>query len=438
MIADYLKNTKGNFSITFAFMATVLLMGVAVAVDISSAVGQRSKLQDLADAAVLAAASSGEQEEDELQLIAEDSVDANDFTGLSLETELKILENNALNVTVSTSVKPFLMGIFGKKALDIAAVAEAPPKGSSPMNVALVLDSTKSMEGAKLAALQDAANDFVDTFDDGLDNMRISVVPFAEYVRLPLTYSTAPWINVAPPGNECWTTIDEDNSTNCRQEGTGEDEHTVCDVTVTQEVCEWKEWDGCVGSRLEPLNAAVDYGMDPMQGFTVGTWCHSTMQPLTSNFTDIRTAIDGMNPWQQTYMPAGLIWGWRTLTPEAPLSEADTDDKDERRSSMILMSDGENTRSIAEAPANDFEGRYHWGEDVDAANALTASLCESIKADGITIYTIAFEVPDSATRALLRNCASSPSLAYSSNNAAQLKRAFENIGEKLAQVRLSK
>ena len=57
--------------------------------------------------------------------------------------------------------------------------------------VALVLDTTKSMEGARLAELKRAARKFLDTIDASLpDNdanaFKVAIVPFSEYVNVGL------------------------------------------------------------------------------------------------------------------------------------------------------------------------------------------------------------------------------------------------------------
>jgi len=56
MLKKYLLNTSGNFGIMFALFSTVLLLGAGIAVDYAGMINQRTKLQNVIDAAVLAAA----------------------------------------------------------------------------------------------------------------------------------------------------------------------------------------------------------------------------------------------------------------------------------------------------------------------------------------------------------------------------------------------
>jgi len=442
MWKTYIGDQKGHFSIIFAIVITVILMAIAVSIDSSNAYRHRAKMQDLADAAVLAAAASGEQTQAKLEDIAQDSVASNNLAGTELDVTLTILGDNTLQVTVSASIDTLLMGMFGRDAIDISGLAEAPPKGINPLNIALILDSTQSMEGSKMTALRSAANNLVDSLENDDGDVQISVVPFARYTRIPRSYDSEPWLEINPSVNSCWMVHDPDNSVNCDPVTYDEDENKVynCEIKVEKEQCAFIEYNGCVASRHAPHHLEAGFVSQRIQGFTAGGSCATELQPLTTSFADVRNTIAAIDTRDRTYMPSGLIWGWRSLTPDAPMTEANTADFDERLSAMVLMSDGENTQSLAPDTTNDFgfNGVYHWGEDIENANSVTSSLCANIKNDAITIYTIAYEVTDAATQTLLTQCASSPSHAYQAGSAAELNSAFESIGEKLAQVRLSR
>ncbi len=440
MLKSYLKNTAGNMAMTFAVSAMFVLAGIGAAIDFNAMSSDRSTYQSYADAAVLAVARSDEENIDALIQIAQDTVDGNNFSEQILTTNLTILPDGTYHVEVSATHNLMLMGMFGKKTHRISVAAEVPPPAASQkLNIALVLDVTDSMEGTKIATLKTAATTLVDDISGGADGETMfSVVPFARFVELPLSVASESWINVEPDGNDCWTALDEDNSVNCRQVGSGEDAYTECDVTVTKEVCEFRTWDGCVGSRAAPWHERDYYGGTKIEAFTMNDWCHSTMLPLTTSVSDTKFTINDMSTAQSTYIPAGLIWGWRALMPAAPFTQANTVDYNERKKVLLLMSDGENSQSLG-GTSSTYEGIFHWEEDVAAADLLTAELCMSIKADGVEIYTIAFEVTDAATISLLRNCATDTGKFYDASNASQLKSAFSDIGTGIEkQIRLSK
>ncbi len=64
-------------------------------------------------------------------------------------------------------------------------------------------------------------------------------------------------------------------------------------------------------------------------------------------------------------------------------------------------------------------------------------MCTTIKANGITIYTILFNNSNSATQTLFQNCASTPADYFLSPTTATLQTAFQQIGRDLSTLRLS-
>jgi hypothetical protein len=70
-------------------------------------------------------------------------------------------------------------------------------------------------------------------------------------------------------------------------------------------------------------------------------------------------------------------------------------------------------------------------------DTLTSTICENIKADGIQIYTVLFDVSDPGIESILRNCATSPDMSYVAADSAALIAAFEAIGAQLKDVRLT-
>ena len=435
-------NQEGNIAISFAVTLFILLLAIGASIDNSNLYKTQAKMQSLADMGVLAAASSDLLTQAELEEVAQAIVDANNTQDdLVLTTTLEILPDNSVRVGVSTVQPLIIMDIFNHEAVNLTATADAPPKGTSPLNLALVLDATRSMLGSKIVALRTSANELIDSLDNLDDRVQVSVVPFARYTRIPRAYDSEPWLEIAPDVEDCWMRFDEDASVNCGPVTYDENEEPVydCEVYVEEEVCQLITYNGCVGSRHRPDHLLADFTNGRrIQGYTAGGNCSTEVLPLTTNMDDVRNRINSIVPNSQTYMPSGLIWGWRSLSRNAPMTEANTADFNERKSAIVLMTDGANTQSIADQPNQfGFNGLYHWQNDVEDANTVTSTLCENIKNENILIYSIAFDVTDAHTNNLLRNCANKPSQFYSAANASELSLAFQNIGEELAAVRLS-
>ncbi|MGI9498858.1 MAG: hypothetical protein ACR2P3_02380 [Geminicoccaceae bacterium] len=70
-------------------------------------------------------------------------------------------------------------------------------------------------------------------------------------------------------------------------------------------------------------------------------------------------------------------------------------------------------------------------------NTRLSTICESMKAEGITIFSVMFAVTDPTIEAAYRNCASEPSNFFNSPTGDELNAAFEKIGKRLASLRLA-
>jgi hypothetical protein len=71
--------------------------------------------------------------------------------------------------------------------------------------------------------------------------------------------------------------------------------------------------------------------------------------------------------------------------------------------------------------------------------AQAAKLCTNMKAKGIDVYTVGFELGgNNSALNLLRNCASSTTHFYEAENGEQLKQAFRDIALKISTLYLTK
>jgi len=67
------------------------------------------------------------------------------------------------------------------------------------------------------------------------------------------------------------------------------------------------------------------------------------------------------------------------------------------------------------------------------------NLCEAIKAAGITIFTVGFQIHDDPrARDLMSRCASSPQHAYLAANGGQLRQTFQQIAARITKLHISR
>ena len=431
----------------FASAVTMLLIGVGAAMDYSNMASKRSELQSIADAVVIAAVTSGYDTEDELKIYSKQFLTELGYPNTSLD--ITLTSDKTVIATPKAGYEMLVMGAFGHESRDISATAEAPLPGGLKTNLALVLDTTRSMEGERMTALKSAADTLLKELEtannDGEENIQVSLVPFADYVRIAESKENENWLDRQPDQIMTYEILDEENSTNCRQVGEGEEAYTECDTYVYEERTRLAEWKGCMASRPNGHHIRPEFfGAHRLQGFVAHSSCNGTfneLEPLSYDLPAINASVQALKTKSQTYIPAGLIWGWRTLDNRAPFTQNVATENVDTQNVMLLMTDGSNSVSLRGTKPG-FDGIYHWGESDNPekakqdADLLTSELCSSIKDDGIKIISVAFEIEEESTKTLLENCATSPSDYYDATNSAELKRAFKNIGSGLNEIRL--
>jgi len=189
--------------------------------------------------------------------------------------------------------------------------------------------------------------------------------------------------------------------------------------------------------------------------------CPRPLTPLTTNRTTVENAIDDMvaYPAMGTYIPTGLAWGWRVLSPGAPFTEGVGPSSDyyaKTIKAMVLLTDGENSvTGMSNHNKSIFSGYNYINTQVNGAYQLgsnnsstaqsnldikTSTLCTNAKTDGIRIYAITFgDIPSSAAT-LMQNCASvvnGETLYYHAPSNSELESIFYTIGEDLSDIHLS-
>ena len=89
------------------------------------------------------------------------------------------------------------------------------------------------------------------------------------------------------------------------------------------------------------------------------------------------------------------------------------------------MTDGENTPWLT-------------GDDLDQdeTNAQLSAECEAMKDEGIIIYTITFQAPESLDP-IFSACATTPDYHFISPTNEDLKNTFKAIGAQLSNLRIS-
>ena len=180
--------------------------------------------------------------------------------------------------------------------------------------------------------------------------------------------------------------------------------------------------------------------------------------PLTANVDHVTRTFRDMVANGNTNIAEGVAWGIRVLSPGEPFTQGRAYDADRNVKAMVVMSDGENTYSSVNNTNRSTYGPYGYSgtdriyegaDDAKWRNSLTQAIdthmlaaCEEAKANGVTVYTIAFDVDErSNVAANLKACAStdrylkSP-LYYNASSNSDLEKAFKSIGSHVSALRV--
>jgi Flp pilus assembly protein TadG len=198
-------------------------------------------------------------------------------------------------------------------------------------------------------------------------------------------------------------------------------------------------------ARTCKYDSATPSGAGPNSNCTT-----QPIQPLTRYKSDVTATIDLMQANGNTNIAEGVMWGWRALSPELPLTEGRSWDDANNQKFMVVMTDGQNTYqtysnhnrssygAFAYAAKDRLGTSYSQSALVTQMNTKTSQACSAAKVQGITIYTIAFRLEsDPTTLSLLRGCASGADKAYRASDGQALIQVFQAIGREIAQLRVS-
>jgi hypothetical protein len=84
------------------------------------------------------------------------------------------------------------------------------------------------------------------------------------------------------------------------------------------------------------------------------------------------------------------------------------------------------------------DGQYNKQYYGPGSTSQARTMCGNMKAQGIEVYTIGFQVSGTAQATLRDYCATDSSHHYDATSGDELRQAFRDIALRLAQLRLSK
>lgn len=456
------RDVRGMTAVWFGLSVLPIAALVFGGIDIARAFSEKALVQEALDSAALFAARSGQLTDDQLDAVGDAALQSqlqgSGSRANSVTSTFSNGEDDSVLGVVTAKIDTLGLSLLKFEYLNISADTQVKRGQDDSLELALVLDTTGSMSGARLKTLKTAATNLVNTLTaDPKADVKIAVVPFAQYVNTGVARRNEPWMNVPAdwvqkvPGS-CWTqtskTTCQTKSFACVKYNDGVPYNSTCHqnfncvtVPLTPPITHCSKdstiqhtYRGCTGSPAYPRNVSDD---DPTRRYPgyLNMTCGSEITPLTTNMTTVRNAINALSAAGETYIPSGLAWGFNVISNPAPFSEAAPYGAEgvnsNPRKAIVLMTDGQNTKLM-----NKSNGR-HDVNPVGAAteaNTYTKELCTNIKAKNIDVYSVAFEVTDNTIKKILEECASGPTHYFDASNSTELTKAFAEISLSLRSV----
>jgi Flp pilus assembly protein TadG len=485
------SDREGNIAVLFALAIVPVIGGIGAAVDYSLASAYRTDMQKALDATALALSKVIPLEQDQLDAVALKYFEANfgphELTNVALTVTP---EQGKVRISVSGDYTPKIANIFGATQFKIGTSAEA-IWNMGKVEVALVLDSSLSMQNpnpARIEALREATVDLLNVLENAArepGDAKVGIVPFDGMVNVGASNINENWLRwdwwdanvgscnmsmgTVPAGTWLQPHCESRTGTTSTCVGASGSSQWRCErnggtwVTSTTNGV-WTstprdQWRGCVYDRENdqwPAGASVDFDVlddapdatypynhasetvEQRQTKYPAAKCYANggntppqqITPLSMDWAALRTKANNLTPTGYTNITIGLAWGFHLLSPTPLLTEGQAYDTEDLTKFVILMTDGENTKSAWKEP-RDCVNNASCASELDARTLAT---CTNIKNAGIKIYTIRL-IDGNAD--LLRDCASSEEMYYDVQDAGALAGVFNAIGSEIASLHLA-
>ncbi|MCP2679153.1 VWA domain-containing protein [Maricaulaceae bacterium NA33B04] len=414
------RDTRANIAVSFALSFGVMATAAGGGLDYSRSVGLGTELQAALDSGVLAAASMTQTRDPESVMRSYVEAAIGDHPSLVDSLVIEVTSERGFNsrevsATASLNMPTTLLGLAGINSLTVHREAKALEK-IRDIEISLVLDISGSMNGSKIRALREAAQEFIDVvLADNPGRTSVSLIPYNGGVRLPAEVTSNGLID-APLGLL--------RQTVCPEHGT---EYPI-QVDLTDVELEILRWGG-----------------QPMQAGSAGSFCperDETSVFMTNDRNDLVERIQALDVGGDTGLDIATAWGARALDPvwrgrmggnfaDRPAAY----DDENTIKVLVVMTDGAATAQIRREHRG---GRWRNVRLYSARTAREnmAEACDTADGNGVHIYTIAFQLSGTTNRDLMRNCASREENYFPIEN-TDIGTAFSAIASDINRLRIT-
>ncbi len=377
----FLGSREGNLAMTTAIVLPLLIGAAGVAIDSMNLMVAHGHLQEASDAAALAAVTSlaaGKVDETGAKSLAKDMVSGQMANYVDATTLAAIKLNTTVNVTTTTTASA------GKKydivvgsAYDVAVTPLTGVIKGTKQKISASSNSTSSVGTTKTALSMEVLLDESGSMADNTNTVK-STKCVLQVLNICLQTQTIYVTKIEALKQAAASLFDALDKVDPSAKLVRTGAISYANGTKGQSDIDW----GTTGVRRYVTNMTLTP--------TGGTDANAPM--LTADNTLKKNAY-GTDPESVAHAKKGNTNANRLI---------------------VLMTDGEMTGNST---------LWNRGLDQDLRDK-----CALAKADGITIYTVAFMAPDNG-KSLLKFCASSPTNYYEPDTMDALVSAFASIGQ---------
>ncbi|QDC10220.1 hypothetical protein FHY55_13610 [Oceanicola sp. D3] len=446
----FAREEDGGLIIFSLFLFVCMMLAVGIGIDVMRTEMARTRLQNTADSAVLAAASM-EQSMDPHTVVQDYFEKAGLADNLEGITVTQGANYKTVSANTNTKLPMFFLGMVGIDKMEAKSHGTA-TAGYTDVEVSLVLDVTGSMgSNNKLPNLKTAAKEFVDTVLDPNQpgSVSLSLVPYSAQVNIGAEMIGELNVPLSHPHSYC---VDFEAA-----------DFTSASVSLTKQYDHMQHF-----QYYSSASTPIDNPGCVQQSYEQVT-------PFSQNRAALKGQIDQFQARANTAIHLGMKWGVALLDPSmqpviqtlAASGHADAAfanrpysySRANTQKIVVLMTDGENVNTVRLKPqhydsGDEIERWYqhsvvayasskgqNWQNYVETryssstADTMLGNICDAAKAQGITVYTIGFEVSTHSGN-VMRNCATTPA-HYFDVSGTEISDAFAAIARNISTLRLT-
>ncbi len=491
---------RGIMAVAFAIMAALAIATIGGAIDYGRWLSAKSKTLNAIDAAALAGGRvlqlSDKTEADALAA-AKSYYAQNRSAELSVDDTSFTVKNNEIVATSNSAVKTPFLKIAGIDSLPVKVGSRAVimAGGGNHLEIALMLDTTGSMGGDKMKDLKIAAKDLIDIVvwkDQSEWTSRVALAPFSYYVnvgskyfhaiagpdagvydintteeveefvpvqekvctdvtvQIPKTTCQKQWVNGVRT-KVCTTTYKDKKVEQCTTETVMKEQTVTKTITTQFDIVSKGDKYTCIKERstsdrytdAKPDVANYfgyfgDVGSEQDHILNNHSSCDpsSTITPLTSDKSVLKSKIDAMPTTGMTAGHLGTQWAWYLMSPK--WNDVWPDASKANPYSMLSEKTEDGTPKLYKIAVLMTDGSYNQDYSGSSSTTQAREICKQMKEAGITVYSIGFMIANGSTPdETMQQCASNPSNYYNASDGEALKQAFRDIALKISELRLA-